>query len=58
MLPAGVSGVLGAEVMHRLSGCGQLLSQAAHSGDRNLHGESIHSIVQAWLNGRLDASRP
>ncbi|MES2192441.1 MAG: hypothetical protein V4454_20165 [Pseudomonadota bacterium] len=36
----------------------ELLWQAAQSGRKSLSGESIHSVVQAWLNGSLDASRP
>ncbi len=36
----------------------ELLWQAAQSSGKGLHVESIHSVVQAWLNGRLDASRP
>lgn len=36
----------------------ELLWQAAHSGGTSVHGESIHSVVQAWLNGKPDASRP
>ena len=36
----------------------ELLWQAAQSGRKSPGGESIHSVVQAWLNGRLDASRP
>lgn len=36
----------------------ELLWQAAQSGGKTLNGESIHSVVQAWLNNRQDASRP
>ena len=36
----------------------ELLWLAAQSGGKNLSGESIHSVVQAWLNNGRDASRP
>ncbi len=36
----------------------ELLWRAAQSGGKNLNSESIHSVVQAWLNNGQDASRP
>lgn len=36
----------------------EVLWQAAQSGGKGLHGQSIHSVVQAWLNGSRDVLRP
>lgn len=36
----------------------ELLWQAAQSGGKSVRGESIHSVVQAWLNDRQDVLRP
>jgi hypothetical protein len=36
----------------------EVIWQAAQSGGKNLHGESIHSVVQAWLNSRPESARP
>ncbi|MES2402054.1 MAG: hypothetical protein V4573_18835 [Pseudomonadota bacterium] len=36
----------------------ELLWQAAQVGGKSQSGESIHSVVQAWLNGRPDVSWP
>lgn len=36
----------------------ELLWQAAQSGGKSLHGQSIHSVVEAWLNNRPDPVRP